>query len=67
MDDDDLPKARRDAAAQLALESLDPYSREELDARITLLETEIVRVRRHREMATSHLAAAEALFRSGKT
>lgn len=62
MDDDDRPLMRHDAAAQLARESLDPYSREELDARIALLEAEIVRVRAHREKGDAHRLAAEALF-----
>lgn len=62
MDDDDRPLARQDAAAQLARESLDPYSREELDARIALLEAEIGRVRAHRDKADAHRLAAEALF-----
>ena len=34
MDDDDLPRVRGDAASQLAKESLDTYSQDELTARI---------------------------------
>lgn len=64
MDEDDRPRVRSDAASLLSKESLDPYSRDELDQRVLLLETEIVRVRAHRDKAGAHMAAAEALFRS---
>jgi len=64
MDDDDRPRARTDAAHALAMESLDSYSRDELDARVALLENEIARVRAHRDKAQAHKLAAEALFGS---
>lgn len=64
MDDDDRPRTRTDAAQALSKESLDPYSRDELDARIALLEAEIERVRAHRDRASAHRSAADALFRS---
>ena len=41
MDDDDRPRPRGDAATKLSGESLDSYSRAELDERVLLLETEI--------------------------
>jgi uncharacterized small protein (DUF1192 family) len=63
MDDDDRPRLTRDAASQLAGESLDRYSQDELGERIALLEAEIARVKAHRDRANSHRAAAEALFR----
>lgn len=63
MDEDDLPRARGDAAAQLSRESLDSYSQEDLGLRIALLEAEIARVRAHRDKASAHRAAAEALFK----
>ncbi len=67
MDDDDRPHrqsgARGDAASLLAGESLDSYSLDELDARVVLLETEILRVKSHRDKAASHRLAAETLFR----
>jgi uncharacterized small protein (DUF1192 family) len=63
MDDDDRPRPRSDAAALLANESLDSYSRDELDARIAQLEAEIARVRAHRDKAAAHRQAAEAFFR----
>lgn len=61
--DDDLPRPRGDAASQLARESLDPYSQDELAERISLLEAEIARIRAHRDRASAHRAAADALFR----
>ena len=64
MDDDDRPRPRGDAATKLSGESLDSYSRAELDERIGLLEAEIVRVKAHREKSQAHMAAADALFRT---
>ena len=63
MDDEDRPKQRSDAASLLSSESLDSYSLDELDARVELLRAEIARVTDHREKATTHRLAAEALFR----
>ena len=72
MDDDDRPRgnpghgssgARIGAAGTLAAESLDGYSLDELDARVAALEAEIGRVRDHRERTSSHMVAADALFR----
>ena len=61
--DDDLPRPKSDAAGLLAKESLDSYSQDELAERIALLEAEIERVRAHRDRASAHRAAADALFR----
>lgn len=63
MDDDDRPRPRGDAASLLAGESLDSYSRDELDARIDLLRAEIERVIAHRDKVTARRAAADALFK----
>ncbi|KHK89584.1 DUF1192 domain-containing protein [Novosphingobium malaysiense] len=68
MDEDDRPRRRSPendlgAASLLASESLERYSLDELDARIVLLEAEIVRIREHRSKSSAHMAAAEALFR----
>ena len=60
--DDDLPRAKGDAAGMLARESLDPYSQDELSERIALLEAEIARIRAHRDKAAAHRLAADALF-----
>lgn len=67
MEDEDRPlplaSGRKDAAASLSLESLEPYSQDELDARILLLESEIARVKAHKARAAANRLAAEALFR----
>lgn len=62
MDDDDRPRPRGDAASKLATEDLGPYSQDELQEGIRLLESEIVRVEKHRLSAAAHRDAAEALF-----
>ena len=69
MTEDDRPRpsgAERQfgAASLLAGESLDPYSRDELDERIALLEAEIVRIKAHRDKSEAHRKAADALFGS---
>jgi uncharacterized small protein (DUF1192 family) len=69
MDEDDRPRpsgAERQfgAASLLSGESLDPYSRDELNQRIALLEAEIARVKQHRDKAEAHRRAADALFGS---
>lgn len=67
MDEADLPRPKGDAASKLAGEDLAPYSQDELDERIALLEAEIARVRQHRDKAAAHRAAADALFGGKKT
>lgn len=62
MDLDDLPRPKGDAASALAREVLAPYSQAELDERVALLETEIARVKAHRDKAAAHRSAADALF-----
>lgn len=62
MEEPDLPRDKRDAASKLATELLDPYSHDELNARIALLEAEIARVAAHRDKAQAHRKAADALF-----
>lgn len=68
MEDDDRPfsasSARKDAASLIARENLDPYSLDELDSRIALLEAEIARVKAHKARSSAQRLAAEALFRS---
>jgi uncharacterized small protein (DUF1192 family) len=63
--DDDLPRPKGDAASKLSGESLDRYSLEELNERIQLLESEIMRIVAHRDKAKAHRVAADALFGSG--
>ncbi|MGB3795505.1 MAG: DUF1192 domain-containing protein [Alteraurantiacibacter sp.] len=67
MEDDDLPRMRSDAAGQLAGESLDTYSQDELMARIALLEAEIARVKAHYQKASSHRKFADTLFKPRET
>lgn len=67
MNDDDRPVSRGDAAGLLAGESLDSYSLDELDARVSLLEAEIARIISHRHKAAAHMLAAESLFRPKST
>ena len=50
------------AAGLLARESLDRFSREELDHRVALLEAEIARVKAHAKNYEAHRLAAEQLF-----
>jgi uncharacterized small protein (DUF1192 family) len=60
--EDDQPRVRGDAASKLADEDLAPYSQHELNDRIAVLEAEIARVTAHRDKASAHMAAADALF-----
>lgn len=62
MEDEALPRLKGDAASRLAAEDLSPYSQDELDTRVALLEAEIARVRMHRDKAAAHRAQADALF-----
>ena len=63
MDEDDRPILRGDAASLLGRESLDSYSRDELDERIAQLEAEIALVTAHRDKVQAHILAADALFK----
>ena len=63
MEEDDRPRPRGDAASKLAAEDLSPYSQDELEERVRLLEVEIARVESHRLKAAAHRDAADALFR----
>ncbi|RGP41856.1 hypothetical protein BPTFM16_02165 [Altererythrobacter insulae] len=63
MELDDLPRPKGDAASKLAAEDLSPYSQDELEARIALLEAEVVRVRAHHSKAAAHRSAADSLFK----
>jgi uncharacterized small protein (DUF1192 family) len=61
--DENLPRRSDDLAVQLASQDLDPFSVAELEARIQLLETEIVRCREKIQRAVHHRASADALFK----
>lgn len=64
MDFDERPRPKGDLANQLASEVLDPFSHQELNERIRLLELEIARTVAHRDKASAHRVAADALFRT---
>jgi uncharacterized small protein (DUF1192 family) len=64
MDLDDLfPRKPDDPLTQLVKQDLDPFSVEELHARIEILQGEIERVRAKIDFAVNHRASAEALFK----
>jgi len=63
MEEDDRPRPKGDAASRLVAEDLSPYSQDELGERIELLKAEIARVESHRDRASAHRNAADALFR----
>jgi uncharacterized small protein (DUF1192 family) len=67
MEDDDRPRLRSDAAAQLSRESLDTYSQDELQDRIATLEAEIARVKAHHAKADAHRRFADTLFKPRET
>ena len=62
MNEADRPRPKGDAASALAGEDLSPYSIDELAVRIAALEAEIARVKQHRDAASAHRNAADALF-----
>ena len=61
--DENLPRRKDDLAQQLGKQDLDPFSVEELQERIELLEAEIARTRTRKERAVNHRASADALFK----
>ena len=61
--DENLPRRNADLAAQLGQQDLDPFSVDELNERIQLLEAEIARCRGKIERAVHHRASADALFK----
>jgi len=64
MDLDELfPDKPGDPLTLLAKQDLDPFSVDELTARIALLEAEIARTRVKIETAVNHRASAEAIFK----
>ena len=64
MDLDELfPDKPGDPLTLLAKQDLDPFSVDELTARIAVLEAEIARTRAKIEAAVNHRASAEATFK----
>lgn len=63
MDDNEFTSPdKANILAQLTQQDLGPLSIDELNARIDALKAEINRCERHRDQASSHRLAAEALF-----
>lgn len=64
MDLEDLfPSKPDDPLVTLAKQDLDPFSIDELHARIEALKAEIARVEAHIDAASKHRSAAEQLFK----
>ena len=64
MDGDDLlPKRSDDPLAILMRQDLDPLSVDELLARVSALEAEIIRIKEKINFAVNHKSSADALFR----
>ncbi|NYT40521.1 DUF1192 domain-containing protein [Sphingomonas sp. R-74633] len=61
--DENLPRRKDDLVAQLGRQDLDPYSVEELEERIALLQAEIDRCRSKISFSINHRASADALFK----
>ena len=63
MDPDDTASRPDDLLDRLVRQDLDPLSVAELEARVTVLEGEIARVRLKIGQAVDHRASADGLFR----
>jgi uncharacterized small protein (DUF1192 family) len=61
--DDNLPLRGTDPLSQLVRQDLDPLSIDELKGRIEALKGEIVRCETRIGTASSHMSAADALFK----
>ena len=61
--DDILPKRPDDPLVTLTRQDLDPFSVEELNNRIAILESEIARAKAKIDHAVNHRANAESLFK----
>lgn len=61
--DESLPRRKNDLVAELGRQDLDPFSVDELNARIAALELEIARTKSKIDRAISHRASADALFK----
>ncbi|MEH6701941.1 DUF1192 domain-containing protein [Parasphingorhabdus sp.] len=62
-DDENLPRNANDPVALLVKQDLDPLSVDELDQRISLLESEINRCKAKKSFSVTHRASAENLFK----
>ncbi len=62
-DDDDLPRNANDPLSLLVKQDLDPFSVDELEKRISVLQNEISRCEAKKSFAVSHRASADDLFK----
>ena len=62
-DDENLPRNANDPVILLIKQDLDPLSVDELDQRISLLESEIDRCKAKKNFSVTHRASAENLFK----
>lgn len=64
MDDgDNLPRSTNDPLALLIKQDLDPFSVDELEKRISVLNNEISRCEKKKNFSVSHRASADDLFK----
>lgn len=64
MDDEEfLPRNANDPLALLIKQDLDPLSVDELEVRISVLKSEIIRCKKKKTFSTSHRANADDLFK----
>jgi uncharacterized small protein (DUF1192 family) len=63
MFDDDLPLKKGSPLEAVVREDLDPLSLEQLEERIAVLEAEIIRAQADIKRKSTHMSAAEALFK----
>ncbi len=61
--DENLPLRGHNPLALLVREDLDPYSINELEQRIATLKAEIARCEAKKSAASSHMSAADQLFK----
>lgn len=63
--EENLPLRQGEPIAKLIAQDLDPLSIKELDERIAILQSEILRCEAKKSAASSHMKAADALFKKG--
>lgn len=62
-DEENLPRNANDPVALLIKQDLDPLSVDELNQRISMLQSEISRCEAKKSFAVTHRASAENLFK----
>lgn len=64
-DEENLPRNANDPLTLLVKQDLDPFSVDELEQRISILQSEISRCEQKIIFSVSHRASAENLFKKG--